>query len=145
MADVRELETEEVEEIEKFAVQSAAFLQVEMDASPKEIVTAINAFLRDIEDDKADRPDDDTVMGLGLLLAFQYTRELQWTWAYVTWEEGFAAHAITSPDHSLAITPIQWVNAISKKEATTNVLLNFNMIQAGNTPPAEPGACLIFQ
>jgi hypothetical protein len=145
MADVRELEAEEIEEIEKFAVQSAAFLEIAMDAPPEEIVTAVNTLLRDVEDDKRERPEDDIVMGLGLLLGFQYTRAFDWKWGYVTWEEGFEAHSITSPDAAIAITPIQWVNSISNKEATTNVLLNFNMVEAGNVPPAEPGACLLFQ
>lgn len=144
MPDVKELEEEEVDEIGKYAVQAAAFVEIGLQAAPRDVVTAINSCLREIEDGQRSRPDDDTVMGIGILLGTQYTREFAWSWAYVTWDDGFSAHCVTSPDRAYAIAPIQWVNGISKKETTTNVLLNFNMIAAGNVPPSEPGACSLF-
>lgn len=145
MPEVRLLEPEEIEELVGLATQAAAHLEIPIKSPPKDIVRAINALLRDIEDDAQERPADDMVMRVAVLLAFQYTRAFEWNWSYVTWDDEFSVHSITSPDASIAIAPIQWVNAISKKEATTNVLLNFNMVAAGGTPTAPPGACLIFQ
>lgn len=143
--EVQELEIAEVEELVTLARAGAKHLALPMDAAPGEIVGAINTWLRAIEDDEQERPEDDTVMQLAVLLAVQYTRAFAWKWARITWDEDFAAHSVTAPDASIAIAPIQWVNAISKKEATTNVLLNFNMVAAGNVPPAKPGACVLFQ
>lgn len=145
MPEERDLKQDELEEVAAAMLSGAHALGISAGDAPKAVVTAINTLLGDHLDGTSTRPSDDMIIDLAVLLATQYSRAFKWSWAMVTWENGYEAYSMVSPDKSLAFTPIPWVKEIVDGEKAPNVLLHFNMIEAGKLPPASPGDYCLLQ
>jgi hypothetical protein len=65
-----------------------------------------------------------------------------WEWRTITDETSNEVHALCSPDRSLFIEPTAWIHALltAKRRPANNLLLTFNLIVAGKTPPSAPKA-----
>ena len=142
MVEARDPSPDEQGTLDGAAGEAAASLGVSLDAPAKELVTAVNERLSAAESGEAEPLDGDGAVGMGALVGTQYVRGLGWSWVYATWEQGFEAWTVVSADRSLAINPLHWIRDIAAGEKTTNVLLNYNMIEAGNVPPVEPGSSI---
>lgn len=124
------------------ATEGAALLEVSMDAAPKTIVEAINAFIADPPADGPAKVDywEERALPLGCLWAAQMIREFGWTWATVIQHDhaDYKAVGLFSPDRSLAIYPFHYIYGCFENKVYPAILLAFNMLKDGKIPALPP-------
>jgi hypothetical protein len=145
MATVKSVPNDVALEVQQLQANAATLLNVNMTDPAKDIVTTITEWTRAQKDAKS-MPDDDTIVALGVLLGEQYVRAFGWHWGEVTWDDDpdNSSTCVLSPNNSLSINPIGWVNAVYKERNSTNFLLNFNMVAAGKLPNAAANQAMSF-
>jgi hypothetical protein len=129
--------------IEGAAGGRAELVGVELDATPLEIVTAINTFVskpprtRGRIDNWTDRS-----LPLGSLWGCHIVRQFRWEWAGVIFHEhnDSKAYGVFSKDKSLAVYPWHFIFGCLENKAPVTILLSFNMLAAGKIPAQEPKA-----
>lgn len=146
MAEIRKLDPELIAEIKTLQEKAMGFLGLTPNMNPKEVVETINTYIRELKSAQGCLDDQDTIIGIGVLLGEQYVREFGWHWGEVIWDgdEANSRTCVLSVDNSLSINPIWWVNDVLTTERGTNFLLNFNMVAANKVPVADPDAALGF-
>ena len=136
----RELEDAERAAIETLAAQMLAKLKLKKNATPEEIVAAIEKFIDAVRAKKRALPRDaDTRMGLGALWGEQLRARTKWTWVHLTYPEGFKSFGLVPKDRHCACFPLndipEQMSARKKPDHTT--ILLFNMCVGKNTPDTK--------
>jgi hypothetical protein len=106
-------------------------------SSALQAATAVHEMLEKLPRGKkaADESSERTLQ-LAVVWADALCRECRWEWAQVG-EAGDEEYVIVSPDRSLMIEPMAYIQAIRSSKRTENTaLLLFNMITAANVPQA---------
>jgi hypothetical protein len=139
MAQIAKLDSEVVDDIREFQKYARQHLKIDASSSPAKIVERIENFVKDIKG-RGEIPDQDLTIGLGVLLGGQYVDAFAWHWGEVVWDgnQENSQTCVLSRDNSLSINPIAWVHNVISTERSTNFLLGFNMIAAGNYPQFAP-------
>jgi hypothetical protein len=145
MAEIRPPDADLIAEIDENCTLAAKLLHVERDAVPKTIVAALTERVRDARATET-AFDDDWIVPFGTLLGEQYVRGFGWHWGEVVWDgdEANASVCVLSPDNALSIQPIWWLDHVITEHRSVNFLLNYNMVEAGNVPPAAPNEAVGF-
>jgi hypothetical protein len=140
MPDERELSAEERRELEGLLPKAyrLAGLDREPIPAPHAVVRAINEFVRQL---RADLPGGDQAaelaLTIGCLLGQQWCGEFGWEWRLVSLP-GFEGYGVVPPDRRFVYFPMQDVYDLLISESDElNLLLLFNMVAAGNVPPAS--------
>jgi hypothetical protein len=80
-----------------------------------------------------------TALNLGCLWGQAVCDQLGWEWAAVSLEPGSEFYGVVAPSRSHAIFPLHYVQELlSDPERGQTSLLLYNMLKAGDLPPAEP-------
>lgn len=149
MADIREIDSGTMADIVDLDAQGRHILRVSKNMLPSDVVDTITQYVDSLRTDGRSLPQDD-VIALGVLLGWQYVSGLGWHWGEVVYDadEDNPVIGVLSSDNALFINPIGWMNhALSPDpDATPDVtfMLNYNMVAAGSTPPAQPNEALGF-
>lgn len=147
MADIRPPSTDLLAEIGQLQQQTAAALQLDLTAPPKQIVETIRDYVTLARDERRTL-DEDQVAGLAVTLGEQYVRQFGWDWNEVNFKDDYLDEhyvaSILNPDRSLAIVPTWWIYEILDMEKSNGILLNFNLVEANRVPVGAPGEALII-
>jgi len=147
MPDFRTLPDDLAAEITELQGHGARLIGLDRTASPDEIVGAIKEKMGALRDEGV-VPEEDDIVGLGVLLGEQYVRRFDWHWAHVNFDDDFDDDnyfvCVLPVNNFLSINPIAWVNWILSGEKSNNVLLNFNMVAAGRVPQAGVNEAMGF-
>jgi hypothetical protein len=140
MPDERELSTEERRELE--GLLSQAYRLVDLDPelvhAPRAAVRAIDELVGQL---RADAPHAEQAvelaLTLGCLLGQQWCSAFGWEWRVVTLAR-FEGYGVVPSDSRFVYFAMQDVYDLLISEADElNLLLLFNMVAAGNLPPAS--------
>jgi hypothetical protein len=127
--------------IEGAAVEGAELIGVRADATPLQIVTAVNRFVRNEQKGYSERVDNwnDRALPLGSLWGCQLVRQFGWEWAAVIFHEHGDSKAIGvfTKDRSLAVYPWHFIFGCLENNATVTIVLSFNMVAAGGIAAEE--------
>jgi hypothetical protein len=140
----RSLDAEEMSEVQAYERHGLELLGFpEKGASPAEVQQAILGKVDSVRE-TPDQIDPEACKELALTLACLWGQiicgELGWEWALVTFNEG-DFYAIVTRNRSHAILPLHYFDDLIKdREADPTSLLIYNMLKAGDLPPAEAGA-----
>lgn len=137
----RELEESERAAIETLAARMHAKLKLKKNATPEDVVAAIGKYIDGVRSKKRALPrDDDTRMGLGALWGEQLRAKTKWTWAHLTYPEGFKSFALVPKDRHCACFPLNDIpeQMSAKKKPDHTTILLFNMCVAKKTPETKP-------
>jgi len=141
MPDERELSAEEFRELEGLLPQAYRLVGLDPGSAPSAsaVVRAINDVIGRL---RADPPGEeraiDLSLALGCLLGQQWCTGLGWEWRLVT-VGGFEGYGVVPADRRFAYFPMRDLHDLLRRKASElNVLLLFNMVAAGNVPPASP-------
>ena len=125
------------------AGEGAELAEVSLDATPAEIVAAINDLVYRQQKEPTDDVDnwEDRALPLGCLWGMQLVRQFDWEWANVTLHDhdDVKAMGVFSPDRSLAVYPFYFIFGCLEHQATVTILLAFNMLDGGKIPPLPAG------
>ncbi len=131
-----------LENIQGAAGEGAEMIGLSIDATPLEIVTALNSYVS--KPPKKRRLDNwyDRALPLGSLWGSQFVRQFGWEWTGVTFHDQGDSKAIGvfTNDRSLAVYPWHFIFGCLENQAPVTILLSFNMLLAGKIPPPEPKA-----
>jgi hypothetical protein len=125
------------EEVAQLLRSGRDWLRLTARSSALEAATAVDEMLEKLPRGKkvADSTTERTLQ-LAVVWAEALCRECRWEWAQVG-EAGDEEYVIVSPDRSLMIEPIAYIQGIRSSKRTENTaLLLFNMIKAANVPRA---------
>jgi hypothetical protein len=132
--------------IEGAAGEGAELVGVELDATPLEIITALNKFVSKPPRRRSKQVDNwtDRALPLGSLWGCQLAREFGWEWSSVIFHEHGDSKAIGvfAQDRSLAVYPWHFIFGCLENKATVTILLAFNMLAAGKIP-AQPAKAYV--
>ncbi len=130
--------------IEGSAGEGAEYAGVEVDASPLEIVTAINKFVSKPPRKRSKSVDNwtDRALPLGSLWGCQLVRHFGWEWSSVIFHDhdDSKAFGVFAKDRSLAVYPWHFIFGCLENKAPVTILLAFNMLEAGKIPLQEAKA-----
>lgn len=125
-----------LETIEGSAAEGAEMVGVAIDATPLEIVTAVNGYVS--KPPRKRRVDnwEERALPLGSLWGCQLVRQFGWEWSGVIFheQEDSKAIGVFAKDRSLAVYPWHFVFGCLEDEAPVTILLSFNMLAAGQVP-----------
>ena len=112
--------------------------------SPKDIVAAIDQTLTTRGWlAKTGLEADEAAVALGSLWGEQLTRAFKWEWVGLhehDSEDDEDPHVgVVSPDRRFVVFPSYFIRALLEPDSDVTALLTFNMIAAGNLPPADAG------
>lgn len=138
-------------EIRECVKEGLELIGLSQGASPDEVQRAIFQKVNDLRDDISATPEDfdgETILDLALRLGCLWGQvicdELDWEWANVTFPEG-DFFAILTPDRSRVMLPLHYFKELMndpEKDPTSELI--YNMLKAGNLPPAEANEYLVF-
>lgn len=137
MPDFRDLPEDLAQDVADYSRLGAEFLGLRLDDRPKAIIEAVTAFIRQRKEEGGTL-EEEQIIGIGALIGQQYVRRFGWHWAMVNFDEDgdddnyFAC--VLPADNSLSNNPIHWVRQTLKNPHSTNILLNFNMVESGVRP-----------
>lgn len=122
--------------IEGAASEGAELVGVATDATPLEVVTAINEFVRKPPKKRGVDNWTDRALPVGSLWGCQLAREFAWEWASATLHEhdDLKVTGVFNKDRSLAVYPWHFIFGCLENHAPVTILLSFNMLAAGKIP-----------
>ncbi len=139
-----DIDAELGDDIQRWATDAAALLELSSTASAEAIVRTIDEFVFAWQ--KGERPqvapDQDLSATLGSLWGQQLVREFGWQWAAVAFSDNADADVdavgVFSADRSLAIYPFHFVFGCMEDGAPVTIALAFNLLVDGSRIPALP-------
>ncbi|MBE9608235.1 hypothetical protein [Chitinilyticum piscinae] len=145
MAETSNLDQDILDDLAHYTHHGLQLIGVDENSPPEQIVRSITEYVRELKT-RGDVPQEDDVLGLGILLGQQYVRGFAWRWARVVWDGDADNDAIgvLPQDDSLFINPMWWMNDTVSTDRSTNFMLNYNMVAANKIPPATPGEAMGF-
>jgi hypothetical protein len=143
MINFTTLEDTLISEIQDFQKSAASSLKIDLNSPPKSIVEQINKWAQ-FQKQSQIMPDENLIIGVGVLLNEQYVREFGWHWSHLGDEEtpDDTYTGVLSPENRYMINGIWWVNDVLQNRNSVNFLLGFNMFDGGNVPHALPNQAL---
>lgn len=121
---------------ERFRVKPDASVQTTLLGIEKAIVRARRPWSKLSLDDQ---------IALGVLLGHQYVRGLGWEWATFV-DADYSAEVVADKARGIMNRPIHWVHLlITEPRRELAIVLNFNMMEAGNFPPLDPSKPQFFE
>jgi hypothetical protein len=131
-----------LENIEGSAGEGAEMVGVAIDATPLEIITAVNQYVS--KPPRKRRVDnwEERALPLGSLWGCQLVRQFGWEWSSVIFHDQGDSKAIGvfAKDRSLAVYPWPFVFGCLENKAPVTILLSFYMLAAGQVPAQEARA-----
>jgi hypothetical protein len=131
-----------LENLEGSAGEGAEMVGIAIDATPLEIVTAVNEYVS--KPPKKRRVDnwEERALPLGSLWGCQLVRQFGWEWSGVIFHDqgDSKAFGVFAKDRSLAVYPWHFIFGCLENKAPVTILLSFNMLAAGKVPAQEAKA-----
>jgi hypothetical protein len=112
------------------------------DAGPRETAAAVERWL---EDARRDQRPVETRLSTRVALAWgvAVARQTGWAWGYYVWR-GQRYPGLASPDRAHVHLPGIYILGQLEPETEITAELLFNMLAAGQRPPAQPGALSVI-
>jgi hypothetical protein len=139
----RAIEAPRMQSVRESARRTNSLLGLDpADATPTEIVGAVDLCVYDRQVSEDPQTDDDEILifGLGSLWGEQLVRGLGWEWAQVVFHEygDLEAMGVLSQDRSLAIYPYHFITGCIHNRAEVTIMLSFNMLSDTSAIPTVP-------
>ena len=145
MAQINQLDPQTAKDINEYGKAGRLHLGIDGSIAPLEVVKRIETYIKGVKS-RGEPLDENTVIGLGVLLGEQYVRAFLWHWGEVVRDgvEEDSEINILSPNNAFAINPMRWINIVLSSERGTNFLLSFNMTEAGHTAQGTPNEAMLI-
>jgi len=111
--------------------------------SPPRVAAEVERWLNDAQD--AEHPMDSSVsIPVAIAWGDAIARQLQWEWGEYHWDSDTKEPALAPPDRAHMFLPLTYILDKLEPGATSTAMLLFNMLVAGQRPPARPGAFVVI-
>jgi hypothetical protein len=143
MAQIDQLDPQTAKDINEYGKAGRSHLGIDGSIAPLEVVKRIETYIKGVKI-RGESLDENTVIGLGVLLGEQYVRAFSWHWSEVVRNgvEEDSEINVLSPNNAFAINPMRWINKVLSSEREPNFLLGFNMTEAGHTAQGTPNEAM---